>query len=581
MPSTLLSNKQSILLLIIAVLSSYYHAIFAPILSVDDSGMYNYLLNMSSVDLQKLFFPGGTGSYYRPILLLSFLMDKYVWGLEESFMHLENILFHTMNTLLVFLLARKAYLFHTFSRQNENIVPFLSALLFAVHPINTESVIWISGRTDLLAGFFLLSATFMVCVEKQTLGNTSSAAICLLLACLTKETAIFFLPALMVAPLYFSYGSLPLRSIFSTRSYYLHCAFIALAGACYFMVRNLAFRQGDTGVGAVLTHVDPRGFSDILPSVVLILKTIGFYIKKIIIPFPLNFAIIQVSDWYAILGILICIWCVILIFNRKVCASFFFLASFFVGTSALIIPFLKMTWTPFGERYLYIPSSFFLIGFTFTMASHLQRYKVPPRIVAISITFLLVVAVYGTISRTIIWRDNLTLFQDTMQKTPGFAPVMNEVANALASQGRTSEAIAIYKSFSSAGKLVNFQLGEANKALALAYEQKFDEARQSLDKLLRNPGTHEVYILNQMLEVDKLQLFQGVKRSPHDIKRILVTLHRLIHLTHDPFYYYRLGIVQLEQHDTKAAKASFTQAWQLSPESSHYHEAARKLAHSL
>ncbi len=85
------------------------------------------------------------------------MMDKFIWGLEESFMHLENIFFHLANTLLVYAVARRAADYLT------NTIPSCTvraALFFAIHPLNTEVVNWISGRTDLLAGFFLFLAMY-------------------------------------------------------------------------------------------------------------------------------------------------------------------------------------------------------------------------------------------------------------------------------------------------------------------------------------------------------------------------------------------------------------------------------------
>ena len=198
-----ISKRTSLLLLIFIVLGIYFPAIFAPISSIDDPGMYSYLLNTDNFTIRNIFYTGG-GNYYRPILVVSYMMDKYVWGLEESFMHLENIVFHLLNVLLVFAIAQKAALLQGI---RSGIVPLIAALFFAIHPLNTEVVAWIAGRTDLLAGFFLFFSVWLLLRQPTNYALTLLAAFSMLVACLAKETAIFFLPAAMIIP-YFIHGLL-------------------------------------------------------------------------------------------------------------------------------------------------------------------------------------------------------------------------------------------------------------------------------------------------------------------------------------------------------------------------------------
>jgi hypothetical protein len=292
-----------LLCLVFFVLGIYYPALFSPLNSMDDPGLYQYLLNTDSFNLRDIFLPGGYGIYYRPILALSFMMDKFVWGLEESFMHLENILFHLVNTLMVFSVARRAsdYLYDPSPN-----VPFVAALFFAIHPLNTEAVNWISGRTDLLAGFFLLLSMYLMLKRPLTWLHSLFAALCMLLACLAKETAIFFLPAALLYPFFKpavrSYVA-PLYLVF--RSYWFHLVVFSSAGVSYFVFRTLAFSKGDQGVARVITHVGGHESAGIFTSARLVLKATGFYAKKLLIPFPLNFGITHVSDIYLPLGLLV------------------------------------------------------------------------------------------------------------------------------------------------------------------------------------------------------------------------------------------------------------------------------------
>ena len=84
--------------------------------------------------------------YYRPVTTLSYLVDYSVWGLRPFGYHLTNVLLHCACTVLVGLvLLRLGW---------PAVASILAALLFAIHPLHTENVAWVAGRTDLLAFFF-------------------------------------------------------------------------------------------------------------------------------------------------------------------------------------------------------------------------------------------------------------------------------------------------------------------------------------------------------------------------------------------------------------------------------------------
>lgn len=91
--------------------------------------------------------------YYRPIISLSYMVDYALWGLKPWGFHLSNIIFHTICCILVYLIGNSLF--------NNRYTSLAASLLFACHPIHTESVTWISGRTDVIAGVFFLSAFYL------------------------------------------------------------------------------------------------------------------------------------------------------------------------------------------------------------------------------------------------------------------------------------------------------------------------------------------------------------------------------------------------------------------------------------
>jgi tetratricopeptide (TPR) repeat protein len=574
--NTEISTRTSLLLLVFTALGVYYPALFAPLSSIDDPGMYSYLWNTDDFTLRSIFATGG-GNYYRPILVVSYMMDKYVWGLEESFMHLENILFHLLNVLLVFAIARKAALLQGI---RPSVVPLIAALFFAVHPLNSEVVAWIAGRTDLLAGFFLFLSVWLLLRNTSNYLFTTLAALSMLIACLAKETAIFFLPAAMILPFYISNSE---DSRYSFRVTFIsnlpHVLIFLFAGASYFAFRTGAFVRSDAGVAQVLSHVGGEKSAGLLLNLRLVFKSAGFYLKKLFIPFPLNFGIMHVSDFYIPVGVLLFVF-VFWILTRRTVTAFFFVCAAAISSSALMIPLLKQTWTPLAERYMYIPSAFFIIGLTFAVYSWEKRKQYQSIITGI-LALVASIAIYGTASRTILWQDNLAFFQDTQQKSPDFVPAQNEIANALYVKGENEKANSIITSIQLPKDLINRQYGFISKASVLINNGDYTGARTLINQALADPGKHEVAFLEKLLKIDKLQLMSK-NASPQELYQGSVkTLTRLIELTNDPFYSYRLGIVNMQVGERAKALTAFNTVVRTASPTAYYRKPAEKLARDL
>ncbi len=127
-------------------------------------------------------------TYYRPMVIVSFMIDAQLGGVAPAIYHATNVLLHMATVLLLCALLRSMGASHP--------AAFAASLLFAVHPLNVQTVGWIAGRNDsLLAVFALLSLLGLDKYAKRT----SAAALTLhlaafALALFTKETGIILLP---------------------------------------------------------------------------------------------------------------------------------------------------------------------------------------------------------------------------------------------------------------------------------------------------------------------------------------------------------------------------------------------------
>lgn len=575
----------------------YYPSIFAPFNSIDDNKMIDSLLNLDTFSIQQILIPKNYGQYYRPLLYLTFIADKYIWGLEASFMHLENILLHTANSLLVYQITRLVISTAGYIKSH-SYMPVTAALLFGLHPIATEPVNWISGRTDLLSGFFVLLALLLFLQSRKSISYWYgiAGALSLLAGCLSKETALFILPVILAwcvfSPKENNVGwatssclKLPhvhdsAMNTLPLRLRLFHFFTYSSAGSVYLLMRWLALSGGDKIVKTVAKVGGASASSastDMFILLRVVSKTAGFYFKKLLIPVPLNFGINAISPQYFWLGLVVLcgvIWCL----YRRDTISYLFLAAFMLTSSAFVLPILKITWTPIAERYVYMASAPFLISTTLMYSKHFSNLF-SARASIVLVALILGCFAFATVKRNIIWQDNLTLFEDTLKKSPDFGVIKNEYAIALRDKGRIKEADSIMLS----NTVDEFQPSSLNNIKVMANKGELKKARLLLLERLNKDSEYKNLSYELLLNIDELRR----DKAKYDNEKALIDkdlindLKALLLITEDPFYHYRLGKVQLRLDDKVSAKVSFTKAWQGASPKSHYREAAKKLSERL
>jgi hypothetical protein len=136
----------------------------------------------SVTNLRAIFWHDVT----RPIVNFSYAADRALWGPAPFGFHLTSVLFHALNVVLLFCLARRLRL---------DVIPaFAAAAFLAVHPMMTEAVGYVSGRSEVLCATFLLVA--MLCAERWLCEGGKGPLVAMLAAwiaaLMTKETAAMF-----------------------------------------------------------------------------------------------------------------------------------------------------------------------------------------------------------------------------------------------------------------------------------------------------------------------------------------------------------------------------------------------------
>ena len=280
-----------LLIVLVLVVGAYVTSALAPFLSLDDISILNRLQS-SEHNYLAMFFGGG-GDYFRPLTFVSFLLDLNLFGPSAPAFHLVNLAIHAANSLLVYYLA--SLLINTEQTRN-NHAPFIAALVFALHPVNTEAVMWVAGRTDLICCFFFLLAVIVAVDQRQSLYRSILAIFTLaLLSLLAKESSIGLTGILLVWSVSLYKEERGRRTLWMTVS-------VACASLVYILMRSGMHIGIDSGVGKVLTGSEAKPFWQLCYDSV---AAFGFYVSKALYPFPLKFAIVTINKPLSA-GIFIC-----------------------------------------------------------------------------------------------------------------------------------------------------------------------------------------------------------------------------------------------------------------------------------
>jgi tetratricopeptide (TPR) repeat protein len=381
-------------------------------------------------------------NYYRPLMHLIFMLNYYVFGLRPWGFHLVNILFHAGVSVLVFVIAARLLRASPGASPPDEkgflgalpLSPFIGAVLFATHPIHTEAVAWIAGIPDLSYTFFsLLSLYLYMRDEEGTKGMYRLSVLSFSLATLCKEPALT-LPILLMA----------YDSIFGTKA----------KGYMPFIKRYLPYFLV-AGAYLGLRYHALGGFSPQRPHIVLsayeyiinVFPLFVQYVETLLLPFNLNaFHVLHpISSLFETGGMVSLtvtaafVAVTVMAFKKKSKVCF--------GLFVIALPLLPSLYIPavgenvFAERYLYLPS----FGFVLLIALALSWAKaVKPGLVPGMVIIALAVAILysvGTVSRNAVWRDNVTLFTDTVRKSPDAALPHLSLGNAYLNQNRLDEAV--------------------------------------------------------------------------------------------------------------------------------------------
>ena len=453
--------SRSILLLILITFSVYFLSFFNHFVWDDEQFIYNNKF-VATFDVESIFTTntiagaGEISNYYRPLTTLSFAWDYLFWGLNPVGFHLTNTLLHSLAGVLLYIILKKL----KFSEQ----AAFWLALIFLLHPIQTEAVTYANSRGDSMYTFFGLASilSLLLLFEKKNLSFSVynlkikigwwlfAILTPILYACsiLGKEIGIatFGIQLLVVTHLFFSSK----KNIFIFLKKNWACV-SSVSGSLLIAGFYLFLRATSLNFNNSFNFYDDTSVysESLLVRLLTFSKIIFIYIRLLLFPYPLHMErdtslITSVASiWPVMFFVLamIVIFISVREFKKKHTLYIGFGALWFLIMLAPVSGVIAINGLLY-EHWLYVP----MIGFFICLYGIYKLYLEKLFSYQLAKRFLIGVAIIFsalTIRQNYLWGTPIRFYSYLLKHTES-ARIHNNLAMALAEDGKLEDALKEY-----------------------------------------------------------------------------------------------------------------------------------------
>lgn len=380
----------------------------------------------------------------RPVLMFSFWANFVTSGLQPFAYHLTNVLLHLAAGVLVFVIARRLLGLAGEDCARRDWLAVAGAALFLLHPIQTESVAYVASRSELLSVSlcFAAFAAFLYAAPGGIGWLRSLAVVVLFGAAVTTKEHVAVAPALFLLTDYYWNQPFSLSGI--KRNWRLYGMMAAgAAGAGFWVMRVLS--QSDTA-GFGVKGISPYEYFLTQGRV------IWMYLRLYALPVGQNVDHdIPLSrgplDGGAIVGLaaLAAVVAAAIVYRKRYPLGSFGTLVFFLllAPTSSFLPILDVS----AERRMYLPS----IGLVFVVLEVVRRLRVSGAVLRYAGACALGVLFLATFARAEVWSNALSLWQDSVSKSPGKYRPEVSVGQALRQRGQCKEAISHFEAASRVG----------------------------------------------------------------------------------------------------------------------------------
>jgi len=400
------SHLYYLLFLIALTLIVFFPALSANFISLDD---YYYVRDnalIRSLSAQNLKDIWGSPFFanYQPLTIFLYAIEYNLFQLNPHAFHFINVLIHLCNICLVYFVILRI--------GKKQLVAFITALLFAIHPMHLESVAWVAELKDVLYTFFFLSATlyYLKYVEVKKIGLFYFLSLLMFLLSIISKGQAVILPVALILIDIFIGRKLNKNSIIDKIPYFILS-----------IIFGVVTYQVQKGAGAM------QGYEHIPFTERILFASYGLmnYFYKLIIPihlaifypYPMSNNIIT-STWVYVSPVIDIAIAFIVFKSFKKNKEVFFGLMFFLVTVFLVIQLIPVGEAVMADRYIYVPS----IGLFFITAYYFEKYistnikqKNLLMIGGVIYVFILCILSY---QRSGVFKDNLSIYTDAIEHNP-------------------------------------------------------------------------------------------------------------------------------------------------------------------
>ncbi|QEM66782.1 tetratricopeptide repeat protein [Geobacter sp. FeAm09] len=465
-------------------------------LNWDDHGYVtanSAVMGLTAEHLRRAFSDYFVGNY-APVQIISYMADYALWGLRASGFIFTNILIHAANGMLFYALLLQV--------TGRRLWAFGAALVFLLHPVQVESVAWISQRKNLLAMLFFLAAflsynRYRECPPSPLSSGKRAyyalSVVLYVLALLSKSVAVVLPPALLVFDLCYGCRKSLKELLYDKIPYAIAAGAVALIA--------LESQMPEAG-GGRRDYYGGSPMATALTMVPVFVRYLGlmFWPHRLSAVYTPQVrtgvdAVVVLSALLltAVLGAAIMLF-------RKDRRLFFWVALFFIGLLPVsqIVPIVTLM----NDRYLYFPM---LGGAAFVAGSGVWAYdrlRGTRRAAACAGLAVLLGLAMLSFQRAAVWKDSFTLWSDAYAKAPQTPQTTYYLADAYNGLGKTDEALRYYR------LALKQSPHDRDILIALAdlcvQTGRLEEAGPLLDELLRsNPGYAYGYQVMAMYHIKR------------------------------------------------------------------------------
>ena len=545
---------------------------------------------------------------YRPVVTLSYFVDYAIWQLRPWGYHLTNLVIHTLNVYLVYFAV-----YHLFKNR---ITAFISCLLFSIHPIFSEAINAVSYREDLLSASFLLVAFILFIKYNESTNRRyfitwyALSLLTYLLAMLSKETA-FVLPFLILSyDLIFQKNHILNFHNRIRRLAANYAGYIAIGGFYLFLRFYLFHNPGES--------VRYPGNS-VFVNFIMMTKVLGYYVKLLFIPAPLNADYIvpltfSPADAAFIISIILLIITAILLVKKCRLSSIWTFSTIWFFVTLLpvlnIIPINNIM----AERYLYIPGIGFTMLFGSILTHRISKYRIYKSFRLASIAVVCLLFTWCTVCRNRIWLNEFTFSTETIRRSPASFRVYNDLGYFYYHNGLNDAAIQAFKD----SIRVRHNQPKAHCNLGAAYALKglndaaIEELKVAINLRNQYPEAHNnlgiLYKRKGMLNEAINEYIEALKVNPYyadahnNLGSALIDMGRLDEALSEiekavkirrnfALAHYNMAVIYFKKAQINDAYNKLLEAYQLDPKNAdvhislgvvyldHFHDKEKALSH--